>query len=477
MFKIDTRSLFFFRWSIGICLFVDGIHKLFLINCFYSDAGVMPRVNWINDFMGPTKWSFHLGSGSPIYQFVLMVFGLAAVVLYTCGIRPRVFGVVSFIMLSSMQSRNYLILTCADELVRMALFWSLFLPLEITKSELLRPKQLTSIASFGALSQLLLMYLVTALFKFHPIWVSEFSAVYYALHIDFFAAPIGVWLRQYLGLTKFLTISTLIWEFAGPILALFYGRFEIVRILAVFAFMGFHVGLGLSLKLGMFPWVCISFWVLFLPAKFWDFEYMKKFIQWLLSEPTKFLIPDVYGARKNRLGWDKCSNYLAGVSIVLVFSYNIDAVFSKSELIPAPVRNLTSALNLHQVWDMFAPYPIKNDGWFVIEGTYSNGKVINVRSGGAVTYDKPESVVQTFSNTEWRKFLLNAWNMGNEKILVPYGKFICRENKDFEGHKEIYLEQVKFSFMKETTPPMGESFKPPELVHLLTYNCSLDKSL
>jgi hypothetical protein len=65
-----------------------------------------------------------------------------------------------------------------------------------------------------------------------------------------------------------------------------------------------------------------------------------------------------------------------------------------------------------QKWDMFAPYPLKDDGWYVIEGTNEDGSMIDLSryamdgsSRRAVSWEKPATVSATYPTSRWQKYM------------------------------------------------------------------------
>ena len=172
-----------------------------------------------------------------------------------------------------------MILSCADDLIRLALLWSLFLPLgnsfgvQQKKSADTDPTLPNSIFNAAILLQLLYVYIFTALLKNDPIWMKEGSAVYYALNIDIFTKPLGVWLRSYAGLMQFATFSTLLLEIVGPLVALVAGW---PRFIVSLLFISFHMGLFLTMELDFFPWIAAIYWVLFWPNEVWTTSYGRK---------------------------------------------------------------------------------------------------------------------------------------------------------------------------------------------------------
>ena len=67
-----------------------------------------------------------------------------------------------------------------------------------------------------------------------------------------------------------MTYGTVLLEFFGPFLAFSPVRHGLSRLFVVLIFICFHAGLGLSMHLGNFPWICAAGWLMFLPPEFWE---------------------------------------------------------------------------------------------------------------------------------------------------------------------------------------------------------------
>ncbi len=76
-----------------------------------------------------------------------------------------------------------------------------------------------------------------------------------------------------------------------------------------------------------------------------------------------------------------------------------------------PWNKIGSILRIDQKWNMFAPYPLRMDGWYVMDGELSGGTKVDVlrRTVGQVSYDKPEVVSYMFKNARWRKFIMSLY--------------------------------------------------------------------
>lgn len=468
--ELDLRSLAVFRIAMGLCMCSDLATKLFFARDFYSDWGLMPRTYWVSNYMNNSKISLMLANGEAWFQYAFLLVALICAILFTVGYKTRFFQVITVILLGSIQSRNYLLLSAADDLLRLSLFWSLLLPLDryysVANPTLTTPPQTEtnyrSIAGGLFVLQLVIMYLFTAFYKLNPTWTTDSSAIYYALNIDHFTTPLGKWLSQFTEFGKLLTRVTLFWEFVGPLLVFVPFKNKIVRSVAAFGFIGFHMGLAVCLNLGTFPWIAMAYWCALLPGEVWETAF-HRFQKFLPSTPPKVSV-NLSGTRKLRV-WE----FVFMGCMALVLLQNMSDLTKNKALLPGPLKAVLFSTNLNQVWDMFAPYPIRNDGWFILEGTFKNGETRDLLTNKDVTREKPASVSDLYASSEWRKFYLFLWDQGEQRILLPFARYMCRAAKSTQGNSP--LSTLKITFMKETTPPLGMDFPEVVPVSLWQHDC------
>jgi hypothetical protein len=164
-----------------------------------------------------------------------------------------------------------------DHLIRMLLFWGIFLPLgacfsvdAARSADHPAPRRVLSPGTVAYILQLCIVYWFAAAWKWAPEWRTEGTAVYLALEVDSFTTRFGLFLLQFPELLRYLTYSSLYLETLGPVLLFLPFAVGLQRMLAIAAFTMFHIGLALTLDLGNFPWVCMAGWVALLPSSFWD---------------------------------------------------------------------------------------------------------------------------------------------------------------------------------------------------------------
>jgi hypothetical protein len=182
------------------------------------------------------------------------------------------------VLMISIQWRNPLILNSGDVLLRMLLFWGMFLPLgaywSVDRALKAAPSRLSmrflSLATVALFMQIAFVYWFTAILKSDPAWRTEGTAIYYALGSDQFATRIGAYLHQLPELLTVMTFATVGLEAFGPFL-LFCPFFTgPVRTGAALAFMNLHFGIWLTMNVGLFSWTSALCMVCFLPTWFWD---------------------------------------------------------------------------------------------------------------------------------------------------------------------------------------------------------------
>ena len=131
IFGADLRSLAALRIGIALIIIYDLIDRAREIIPFYSNVGVLPRSAIINDGYYYYDLSLHFISGVWYIQALLFfISGIVALSLLL-GYRTKMSAIISWILLLSLQNRNPLVNFGADDLLRMVLFWGIFLPWEI----------------------------------------------------------------------------------------------------------------------------------------------------------------------------------------------------------------------------------------------------------------------------------------------------------------------------------------------------------
>ncbi len=159
---------------------------------------------------------------------------------------------------------------------------------------------------------------------------------------------------------------------------------------------------------------------------------------------------------------------------LFVLAWNVTNIPAVKYKVPERVGAIVRLLGIDQQWGMFAPYPQKGDGWYVIPGKQKNGRVVDIfRGGQPVTWEKPASVAATYKNYRWRKYMMNLWLKSHERQRPYYAQYLCRDwNSRHNGEQR--LEELAIYYMLEVTLPNYEYFTP-EKVLVLKHQCAGSK--
>jgi hypothetical protein len=564
VFSADLRSLAAFRIVLALLVLADLASRATDLTAHYTDRGILPRTVLTQEVLDRWSFSLNLMNGEPFFQALLFgVTALAALALLV-GYRTRLMTAIVWVVLLSIQYRNPLVLNAGDILLRMLLFWSIFLPLgaywSVDRALKGVPPRLSmrflSVATVALFMQIAFMYWFTAILKSGAEWRIDNSAIYYALSIDQIATPFGSYLLNFPELLELLTFSTLWLEILGPFLLFCPVFTNLVRTGAVAAFMSLHFGIWLTMDIGIFSWVAALCMVCFLPSSFWDsaaklraaFPKQPNITRrlqnatvplaeghWLplqarlsITGAGKSSVGDLAvqsdglaslavsdakatqqggprflylrglrsktwsaekatAERRTRLGGAAgpepavlrsllATNLLVAFFLLYVFCWNLTTVssFAMSER----VASLGTFLGLEQSWAMFAPYPLKEDGWYVIPGTLQGGQQVDLmpitrddfRSHQEVSWEKPQYLSGTYKNEQWRKYLANIWQTKYADQRLHFGRYICREwNARHTGTNRLETFQITY-MLEETLPDYQPS--TPEKVILWEHSCS-----
>ena len=161
--------------------------------------------------------------------------------------------------------------------------------------------------------------------------------------------------------------------------------------------------------------------------------------------------------RPYRIHLDLIGNAFATFFIFLVLWWNL-ATWNNNFRIPNIIKTTTEYFRLGQDWAMFAPYPLKNDGWYIITGTLANKSKIglfpDMNHGEAVRWDKPQQVSRMYRNQRWRKYMMNLRKKKNKRYRFYFANYLCQNWNRHHSYNDD-LASVEIFFMEEQTQSQG----------------------
>jgi hypothetical protein len=421
---LDYRSLSLYRALMGVVIMADVIFRLPDLTNFYTDLGLVPRSIFMSELGMP--WSFSLFFVNGTTEFAALLFGLYFILgfMLLVGYKSRWAMLGAFVMTVSVHNRNWLVNNGGDDILRAILFISIFLPLDkyfsvekLFKGESSLPPKSYHLSSFGLtfFLQVFCIYFVSYILKDHPIWRKDFTAIFYASRLDIFATDLGVWMRDFPRLQKFFTVFTIYLEYLGPLFLVGAGllgkHYWRVRLVVIISFWLLHLGIILTMNIGVFPYTCLAMWSIFLPSEFWD----------KIGKQTELGL----GRVKSKSLFFRWAYEGAGAFLfATLLIWNLTTI--KGLDVRAPFwQTITRWLHLYQEWNMFAPFPKMDNIWVEIPALLSDGRELELLSGSSDIYSiKKDIFPHQVPNEHWRKFYLNlSENVDNARY---YGGYLCR---------------------------------------------------
>jgi len=499
-YGLDLRSVAAFRAGLGVLLLTDLFWRSLDIRAFYTDEGIVPRERLVGAWGSPLNYSFHTWGGDATSQAILFSGAAVFALMLLVGYRSRLAAFMSWLFLFSLHGRNYLVLQGGDDMLRVMLFWSIFLPLGARFSvdsvlapyhserttpaadRPLVPRRVFSLGSVVIVLQLLAVYVVTAYLKSGPAWHSQGSAIHLALHHHTFVTRFGRLFAQ-LPTPVLQGMTWSIWwlEMLGPLLFLVPWRTAYFRTAQVLFFWSFHFGLYMCMELGPFPWVAIVCWIVILPSWFWDAPVaqvvraagVRRILEGLSRRAS--LVVDRRHAWLN-VPW---SNGLgigrpATVVLALLAGYTgygtVFAAFHRGGVSGKFFEPLV-AVRLYANWGMFAPNPPNASGWFVSVARQVNGNEVDVWNDGApVSWVPPELPSTTYKRERWRKFSDNILNPGHAGVRPYFLGWLCTEWNE-QHHDGTAIEKIDLYHMMQVARWPEKGYQPLQKNLLQHYEC------
>ena len=348
LFGIDLRSLALLRMGLGLSVLTDVAMRAFDLVGLYTDRGVLPRDLLIAmEGRGVYLSAHYWASAHPLLQGALFAVTAVCAAALVVGWRTRLATLACWYLVASVQIRQPLVYMGGDSILRLLLFWGMFLPLaarfsldEKQRRIPARSDWFFSGATVAILIQVCLIYVATGVRKTGDLWWNG-QAIFYALNLDEWATPLGVRMRDYPSVLEPITYATLALELFGPFVAFVPVYTWGFRLATIAAFWTFHLGLAATMNIGLFPLFSMVAWLPFIPTQAWT--WCGSTMRTVAERP-----PD-WRAR------------LASIVALVCLTYVIVLLAERARVIPrvlpGPVTAVGTALRIQQTWNMFAPDP------------------------------------------------------------------------------------------------------------------------
>ncbi len=235
------------------------------------------------------QWvSVHMINGRVSFQALLFVVHGALALGLLVGYHTRLCTAAVWFLTTSLQCRNTLVLQGGDVYTRIVLFWAIWMPLgsffsidsmlqaqedsrrrrrmrgpimesssisQMSYEEKKEKYIVADASTFSMAFQLSIMYIISTVHKSGKEWVSDGTATFYALQLDYFRMPLGdLLLLLHPHILPYMTFSVWMWERYGPALLFVPWHIGPLRSIGCLGFIVLHIGFASCLRLATFFW-------------------------------------------------------------------------------------------------------------------------------------------------------------------------------------------------------------------------------
>ncbi len=455
IFSLDTKALSVFRILFALLVLVDIWTRLYSFDAFLGSSSIMPLDILLEHHYEETFWSPYAITENIWITLALIAWEIFAAVCLLIWRKTRYAIIAVWFFIASVHANNPMILNWWDTVMRLILFWAMFLPLHhrysidsknIKNKD--KPTHILSMWSAWFICQLFIIYIFSFLIKDHPSRASDFDATYLALSLDSFRTWLWDILYTKYEFLKFMTWFVYLLEWWGWIFFLVPWKNNVFRTWILGIYCLFHIWLWTTMYLWLFPWIMIWTLIALLPWHHLEVEETKN------KRDTSMHI------------WTQV--FLACV-LIYIICWNIRTLdFDKhSQRFPYEINRIWFTLRIEQHWNMFAPFPTRDDWWFEIIWMQNNWDDILINSPRIwIQYWKnPWANDRHYTNEKRHKIYSNMRIKSWIYMREPFLKWVCTriENQD--------ISRLDMYFIKERTLDNYET-KDTERVHLARAECN-----
>lgn len=405
-FALDTRGLAAFRIGLGLTLVADCLLRFRTFPLMFAADGVFPP-DALRTYQGTAAtWSIALASDATSWAGTVLAMEGALGGLLALGWHTRVVTIAAWVVTISIVHRTAPATYAGDMWLLCMLFWSMFLPLAAVWSvdAVRRPGRpqrtaALSLATAALVLQTGAVYLGAGLSKCNPVWISGQAAAY-ALSVHDHGNPLGMLIARAGWLTAPVTWTVLAVELIAPF-ALVFLPFVRIRVALAAVFIFFHLAVGATMWVDLFPMIGVTAWLALIPQPIWDGVARRR-----AGSPSIAVL-----GRPASLA---CAAALAIASMSFVHSWGLLG----RDPLPEPLRDAIAATGLVQEWSMFGDVPAQEQ-WVYGRAVLADGRIVDLLRGGRpLETERPSGGFGSLGSHRWHKLF---WIMPRPHVR-PFGE-------------------------------------------------------
>lgn len=492
--RIDTRSLAVFRICIGLIVVVEVLLRARNFSLFYTEGGLIPQAV-ATGRTGESAFSVYFYTTDSTVIAVLFAIQILVALLLVVGYRTRTATVLTFLLMVSLDHHNPIVLSYADTLLRLLLFWAIFLPLgerwsiDAVHADREPRQTVATFATALALGQMCYMYVRNGIHKLEGDAWLDGTATPTILARDDFTFLLGEYTHH---MTPLLELGTYLWTgmmLFGFLLFFAPGR---LRYPLLPLYFGGHALFALTVRIGMFPYVAMAGLLLFIPPQFWrDGD---RLLGWSGIETTRLrtqlsrlthsgdyapqfeLFPEQFRT--------DFYNILLGIIVVtialmlVVGGLQFVGVVSDDTNHDREVRAVAATFSIDQPdWTVFAPNPGTTDRYYVFPAETESGDLVDVYNERNLTWDRPGQQLQHQYGTYRERFYMNTIRRSSSdddppKILADH---LCERWEEEHGESLVTINMwvVEEDVTMDAIASPDDRERNARFLH--TYSCEGDE--
>jgi len=391
--QLDRESVAAFRIAAGCVLVADALLRSRDFWLFFSPEGIFP-LGTLQTYLKAGCWSLNFLNESLWWQGVMLAAEAVAGLSLIAGYFSSVSCFVAWIVWTSILRRTEPAANAGDYWMACLLYWGMFLPLgDMFSIDCLLQKKKTcatnSLASAAFLAQVLAVYVYAGISKLQGNWLNG-SALGYILSVHDHGTRVGELLNTSKLATSFLTTSTLVLEIVGPFLFLLCGNRSVRRYIAFF-FILFHIGIWITLSVGMFSPIGITAWLALTP---WHMN---------RTEPHPEKLDPNQGDKPFYQRLERLRNCVVITSLFVAGLAFCNNLILPGEKRPHWITLAINALTLQQPWGMFGRVG-PQEQWVTGKATLRDTSVVDLlRQGSHYNAVRPPGGFSSLPNHRWHK--------------------------------------------------------------------------
>lgn len=483
---VDLMSLGLVRITVSLMLVLVLLQIAPLLPTMLTDSGVFPRAT-LFQIPRPAHFSVFNYANSVAATWLLWASAVAAAGCLLVGWQTRWAALITFVLLSGMQERNTFLFDGSDTVLRVMLFWLLFLPIGHCYSldARLAAKEGRPLPSTGhpfcirlAQLQFCWIYSCTFICKISDSMWRDGIALHYAFGLEhLYTRALGARLFNVTWLIVSGTYGTLAVEALFAFLIFIPFGQPRAKAGALWAGALMHLGILATMDVGNFSLMMLACYPLLFES-----SWTERLVAACRAQlPGAVSLPPLDGSLpRPKQPATRAPTARAWVWVLWSARFALAGLLGCVVVSTLPsreskagfVEKIVHATELWQRWNLFAPKPLQSDSYLASDVELADGRTLDALA--EPTGVRP-ALLGGQSSHRWIKYKLNIMKMPSDRtrqlLLDAMGRYLCHRWRAAARNDGEQPRAIGFSKESSETPPLGESSRTWETIVLRTVQC------